>query len=100
MNFDLTPDQQQIRETVLKLCAQFDDQYWLARDKDGRFPEDFCRAIADAGASIKDIAHDRAFSGPDVSAVHAVCTVETRDRGHIKALHRALRLKGFPLTAL
>jgi acyl-CoA dehydrogenase len=49
MNFDLTPDQQQIRETVLKLCAQFDDQYWLARDKDGRFPEEFCRAIADGG---------------------------------------------------
>ncbi len=56
-----------------------------------------CRAIADTGASIKDIAHDRAFSGPDVSAVHAVCTVETRDRAHITALHRALRKAGFPL---
>ena len=57
-----------------------------------------CRAIADAGASIKDIAHDRAFSGPDVSAVHAVCTVETRDRAHIAALHRALKKNGFPLV--
>jgi threonine dehydratase len=57
-----------------------------------------CRAIADAGASIKDIAHDRAFSGPDVSAVHAVCTVETRDRAHIAKLHRALKQNGFPLV--
>ena len=57
-----------------------------------------CRVIADAGASIKDIAHDRAFSGPDVSAVHAVCTVETRDRAHIAALHRALKKNGFPLV--
>ena len=57
-----------------------------------------CRVIADAGASIKDIAHDRAFSGPDVSAVHAVCTVETRDRAHIVALHRALKKNGFPLV--
>ena len=57
-----------------------------------------CRVIADAGASIKDIAHDRAFSGPDVSAVHAVCTVETRDRAHIAALHRALKKHGFPLV--
>ena len=57
-----------------------------------------CRVIADAGASIKDIAHDRAFSGPDVSAVHAVCTVETRDRAHIAALHRALKKAGFPLV--
>jgi threonine dehydratase len=57
-----------------------------------------CRVIADAGASIKDIAHDRAFSGPDVSAVNAVCTVETRDRAHIAALHRALKKNGFPLV--
>jgi threonine dehydratase len=57
-----------------------------------------CRVIAETGASIKDIAHDRAFSGPDVSAVHAVCTVETRDRPHIAALHRALKKNGFPLV--
>jgi threonine dehydratase len=57
-----------------------------------------CRVIADTGASIKDIAHDRAFSGPDVSAVHAVCTVETRDRAHIASLHRALKEHGFPLV--
>lgn len=56
------------------------------------------RVIAESGASIKDIAHDRAFSGPDVSAVHAVCTVETRDRTHIAALHRALKKNGFPLV--
>jgi len=57
-----------------------------------------CGVIAEAGASIKDIAHDRAFSGPDVSAVHAVCTVETRDHAHIAALHRALKKNGFPLV--
>jgi threonine dehydratase len=59
---------------------------------------DLCRVIADSGASIKDIAHDRAFSGPDVSAVHAVCTVETRDRAHIGALRRALKKNGFKLV--
>jgi len=56
------------------------------------------RVIANAGASIKDIEHDRAFSGPDVSAVHAVCTVETRDHGHVVALRRALQRAGFPLV--
>jgi threonine dehydratase len=53
------------------------------------------RVIAEAGASIKDIAHDRAFSGADVSAVNVVCTVETRDRAHIVVLRRALRRHGF-----
>lgn len=56
------------------------------------------RTIGEAGASIKDIAHDRAFSGPDVSAVLAVCTVETRDHTHVKALHRALKKAGFPVV--
>ncbi len=56
------------------------------------------RVIAECGASVKDIAHDRAFSGPDVSAVNAVCTVETRDHAHIRELHRALRKHGFPVA--
>lgn len=56
---------------------------------------DLSRVIAACGASIKDIAHDRAFSGSDVSAVNVICTVETRDRAHISALHRALKKAGF-----
>jgi len=56
------------------------------------------RVIAESGASFKDIEHDRAFSGPDISAVNAVCTVETRDHDHIRELHRALRKNGFPLV--
>jgi len=63
-------------------------------DRPGGLAE-LSRVIAAAGASIKDIAHDRAFSGPDVSAVRAVCTVETRDPQHVRALHRALRKHGF-----
>ncbi len=55
------------------------------------------RAIADCGASIQDIVHERTFSGTDVFAVNAVCTVETRDHAHVAALHRALKKRGFPL---
>lgn len=50
--------------------------------------------IASIGASIKDIAHDRTFSGPDVATVRAVCVVETHDRAHIAALYQALRAAG------
>lgn len=65
-------------------------------DRPGGLAE-LTRVIAASGASIKDIEHDRAFSGPDVSAVNAVCTVETRDHAHIRELHRALRRQGFPV---
>ena len=46
--------------------------------------------IADTGASIKDLEHDRAFSGADVTAVNVLCTVETADRQHIAELYRRL----------
>jgi threonine dehydratase len=46
--------------------------------------------IASTGASIKEIVHDRAFSGPDLSAVRVVCVVETTGHDHVKILHKAL----------
>jgi acyl-CoA dehydrogenase len=49
MDFSLSADQQQIRDLVAKLCTRFDDAYWLKQDTAAAFPEDFYRAIADAG---------------------------------------------------
>jgi threonine dehydratase len=63
-------------------------------DRPGGLAE-LCRVIAACGASVNQVDHDRAFSGPDVSATHVVCTVETRDRAHVASLHRALRKAGF-----
>jgi acyl-CoA dehydrogenase len=49
MDFSFTPEQLAIGDAIAKLCAQFDAQYWLERDRDGGFPEDFYRAVAQAG---------------------------------------------------
>jgi acyl-CoA dehydrogenase len=49
MDLSLSLEQQQIRDSVLKLCARFDDAYWLERDRSGEFPHDFHRALAQAG---------------------------------------------------
>ena len=38
MDFALTEAQQQIRDQVLRICARFDDTYWLERDRDGDLP--------------------------------------------------------------
>jgi threonine dehydratase len=50
--------------------------------------------IASTGASIKEIIHDRAFSGPDLSAVRVVCVVETTGHEHVAELHRTLANAG------
>lgn len=49
MDFSLSPDQEQIRAAILKLCERFDDAYWLSRDRSGEFPHDFHRAVAAGG---------------------------------------------------
>jgi threonine dehydratase len=50
--------------------------------------------IASAGASVKDIRHERIFGGPDVSRVRVSCIVEVRDSEHADQLQEALRSKG------
>jgi threonine dehydratase len=50
--------------------------------------------IASTGASVKEIVHDRAFSGPDLSAVRVVCVVETTGHEHVRELHEALARAG------
>jgi acyl-CoA dehydrogenase len=49
VDFELTEDQQTIRNAVLKHCARFPDDYWLERDHDGVFPRDFHQSMAEAG---------------------------------------------------
>lgn len=49
MDIDLTESQMEIRDTVLKHCSQFPEDYWLELDESGEFPVDFHRSMADAG---------------------------------------------------
>ena len=55
--------------------------------------------IASTGASIKEIVHDRAFSGPDLSAVRVICVAETTGHAHVERLHQALQASGLPVDS-
>ncbi len=50
--------------------------------------------LAEAGANVTEIVHNRTFAGPDLSRVHVLCTVETRDRAHIAEIERRLAENG------
>jgi acyl-CoA dehydrogenase len=74
MDFALTTEQKQIRDAVLRLCSRFDDDYWLDRDRSGEFPEDFCRALADAG--YIGIAIPEAYGGSGLGTVEAALVLQ------------------------
>ncbi len=49
MDFAFTEEQEQIREAIAKICARFDDAYWLKKDKAGGFPSELHQALAKDG---------------------------------------------------
>ena len=49
MDFSYTEEQQAIRAAIEKICADFGDEYWLKKDREGGFPHDFHAALAGAG---------------------------------------------------
>ncbi|MFM8433957.1 MAG: threonine ammonia-lyase [Planctomycetia bacterium] len=51
--------------------------------------------IAAAGANVREIVHDRAFSGPDVFSTTVEVTVDTADRDHVRLLADRLAAEGF-----
>jgi len=49
MDFLLSDEQRELQAAIAKICAKFDDSYWLARDDDGKYPFEFVNAIAAGG---------------------------------------------------
>jgi len=49
MTFELTREQQEIRDAVVRICRDFPEEYWLKKDAEGGFPQDFYEAFARAG---------------------------------------------------
>ena len=74
MSIDFTFEQQQITTSVQKLTEQFSDDYWLQRDEDGKFPEDFCRAIADSG--YMGIAMPQEYGGAGLGITEAALLLQ------------------------
>ena len=89
MDFSFSEEQQSIQQAVQKICDRFGDEYWLARDNDGKFPEEFVAAITDGGwlgiampeeyggaglgiAETSILAHTIARSGAGMSGASAV----------------------------
>ena len=49
MDFNLTPEQQQIREEIKRVCKDFPDSYWREVDSKKEYPEAFVRKLSELG---------------------------------------------------
>ena len=75
MEFELNDEQRQLCAAVADLCSGFDATYWLEKDRSGDFPEEFYRAIADAG--WLGIAMPEAYGGAGLGITAAALMMNT-----------------------
>ena len=75
MNFDLTPEQTQIVDAINHLCEPFDADYWLRKDREGSFPDDFHSALASSG--WLGIAMPEAYGGAGLGIFEAALMMQT-----------------------
>ena len=75
MNFGFTDEQDQIREAIRKICARFDDAYWLKKDHEGGFPVELHQALAKDG--WLGIAMPEEFGGSGLGITEAAVMMQT-----------------------
>ncbi len=75
MDFSFSPEQDQIREAIERLCAPFDADYWLRKDREGGFPEALHRALAQAG--WLGIAMPEQYGGAGLGITEAALMMQT-----------------------
>ncbi len=75
MNFSFTAEQEQIHDAIAKVCAKFDDAYWLKKDRQGGFPSELHQALAKAG--WLGIAMPEEFGGSGLGITEAAIMMQT-----------------------
>lgn len=75
MDFSFSPDQEAIRDAIQKICARFDDQYWLEKDRDGGFPHELHQALAHDG--WLGICIPEAYGGAGLGITEAALMMQT-----------------------
>lgn len=74
-HFSDLPGHRDIEEGVAKICTRFGDDYWLAKDREGTFPHEFYRAIADGG--WLGVAMPQEFGGAGLGISEAAIMMRT-----------------------
>ena len=75
MNFTFSEEQKSIQAAIEAICKQFGDDYWLSRDRDGAFPEEFVKAITEGG--WLGIAMPEAYGGAGLGITEAAILAHT-----------------------
>src|SRR5450759_3310247 len=85
---------QEYRESVRELCAQFDSRYWQENDAQARYPEEFVKALTDAGWLAALIPAEYGGGGMGVTEASVILEEVTRSGANSGACHAQMYIMG------
>jgi alkylation response protein AidB-like acyl-CoA dehydrogenase len=90
VDFSLTADQERLRAEVRALCARFGNPYWRELDRQRTYPEQFVRALTEAGYLAALIPKEFGGLGLGVTEASIILEEVNRSGGSSAACHAQL----------
>ena len=94
MPTSLTPEQQQIRQAVREICADFPGEYWRQLDAEQAYPEGFVKALTDGGWLAALIPETYGGGGLGVAEAALILEEIHRSGGNAAACHAQMYIMG------
>jgi acyl-CoA dehydrogenase len=94
MDFQLTEEQQAIRETIRKVCANFPDSYWREIDKKGEYPQGFVDRLTKDGWLSALIPEEYGGMGLGMTEASIILEEINRSGGNATACHAQMYTMG------
>jgi acyl-CoA dehydrogenase len=94
MDFEFTPEQDQVRRAVREICQDFSGEYWRPLDTRRAYPEEFVAALTEGGWLAALIPED--YGGIGVGILEASIILEeiNRSGGNAAACHAQMYIMG------
>jgi len=94
MDFNLTPEQQQIREEIKKVCRDFPDAYWRDIDNKKEYPEAFVRKLSELGWLAALIPEEFGGTGLGITEASIILEEINHSGGAATACHAQMYTMG------
>jgi acyl-CoA dehydrogenase len=94
MDFNLTAEQQQIRDEIKKVCREFPDAYWREIDGKREYPEAFVRKLSDLGWLAALIPEEYGGTGLGITEASIILEEINRSGGVATACHAQMYTMG------
>lgn len=94
MDFNLTAEQQQIREEIKKVCREFPDAYWREIDAKKEYPDAFVRKLSELGWLAALIPEEYGGTGLGITEASIILEEINHSGGAATACHAQMYTMG------